>query len=327
VTRPGDRLLRLTSRFFDRATMERLIEPAIADLQREHQDATGQGQRWRAALVTMVGYSAFWKVAAIGASRTSSLAFHRWRSDSGGAIHRTIRFSGTATALISVVLIAAPLSNTRPATSDKLLLVFLYLLPQALSLALPMGIVFGVLCGLRGRRPMRGPRVLIAILSIAISIATLLVIGWLLPVGNQAFRELVAGQPMRRGLNELSLVELASRDSYSFHMRLALAAAPIVLTAFSLAIVTTLDRAMPAVTACLMAGSICFAYYVAMYAGRDQAIHAHRISGVLGAWIPILLVGVTTLLLHLRTHARSGAGPSHHDGGPRSEGPPAVPLA
>src|SRR4051812_17574040 len=47
MRRPGDRLHALAARLFDPSTMERLIDPVIADLQRERADALSRGQVWR----------------------------------------------------------------------------------------------------------------------------------------------------------------------------------------------------------------------------------------------------------------------------------------
>src|SRR6185295_13556490 len=74
MTRPGTRLRSLAARLFDTSTMERLIDPAIADLQHEHEDAIRRGLVWRGRWIRLAGYAAFWKVAAMGISRASSRA-------------------------------------------------------------------------------------------------------------------------------------------------------------------------------------------------------------------------------------------------------------
>ena len=53
----------------------------------------------------------------------------------------------------------------------------------------------------RGAAPSIRLRTTIGLLALATSLATLVVIGWLLPDANQAFRELAAGRPVVRGLN------------------------------------------------------------------------------------------------------------------------------
>src|SRR4051812_133130 len=69
MKRPGTRLRAFAKRICSAAAMEQLIDPAIADLQHEHEDAVRRGLKWRARSVLVAGYSAFWKVAAVAAVR------------------------------------------------------------------------------------------------------------------------------------------------------------------------------------------------------------------------------------------------------------------
>jgi hypothetical protein len=55
MTRPGARLRSVATRFFDPSTMERLIDPAIADLQHEHDAAIRRGLVWRGRWVHTAG--------------------------------------------------------------------------------------------------------------------------------------------------------------------------------------------------------------------------------------------------------------------------------
>ncbi len=45
--------------------MDRLIDPVIADMQCEHEQATRKGQRWRRRWTLLEGYFAFWRVLAV----------------------------------------------------------------------------------------------------------------------------------------------------------------------------------------------------------------------------------------------------------------------
>ena len=72
------------------------------------------------------------------------------------------------------------------------------------------GVVFGVLCGLRGRIATARDRQAIVGLTIASSLAMIVFVGWILPVSDQVFRELTFGGPVARGTNELTIAELAS---------------------------------------------------------------------------------------------------------------------
>ena len=88
MTRPGERLRAFAQRCCDPQTMERLIDPVIADLQCEHGDAIRRGQIWQGHRALVNGYMAFWKVVAIGVGAASTRALTA-RHD--GAVGRIIR--------------------------------------------------------------------------------------------------------------------------------------------------------------------------------------------------------------------------------------------
>ena len=331
MTRPGDRLRSLALRLFSTSVMERLIDPAIADLQCEYAEAMRRGRIWRSRWIRFAGYLAFWKVAAV---EMASIAATQpaWALADGGAVGRTIRFSGIATTVTVALLVWMPLRNLSrqvifgDPSLLRLSLLPLYLIPQALAVALPMGLVFGVLYGLRGRAVTVRSRTTIIALAVGVSLATLAVTGGLLPEANQAFRETVAGRPVARGLNELSLRELASGNPYQFHMRLALAVAPLTLGLFSLGLAAAIRASRRTWIATLISVAICFVYYVILYHGGRLAFD-NRVPGFAGAWAANLVFAASALLLHLRTRGRSAARPSHPGDGPRSEGRPVIPPA
>jgi hypothetical protein len=277
MTRPGTRLRSLATRLLDPSTMERLIDPAIADLQSEHADVLAHGRVWQARWVRLAGYLAFWKLMAIGISRASSrglIAPH------DGAIGRTIRFSGFATTVVTLFFMWPPAWNSLSHPGHRLT-IFLALVPQALSVALPMGVVFGVLYGLRGRVATARVRHAIVGLAVVCSLAMIVFVGWILPVSNQVFREVTFGGPLAPGTNELTIVELwrearnrlvipviTGRYAFEFHLRLALAFAPLALGLFSLGMATARRHASSILAVGAFALVSCFAYYTLMYYAR-----------------------------------------------------------
>jgi hypothetical protein len=64
MTRPGDRLRRVAARFCNRSAMERLIDPAVADLQAEYQ-AVQTASAWTRVWTLLRGYTACLKVIAL----------------------------------------------------------------------------------------------------------------------------------------------------------------------------------------------------------------------------------------------------------------------
>jgi len=212
-------------------------------------------------------------------------------------------------------------------------LAILTLMPQALIVAIPMGMVVGVLVGLRGR--VATPRVKrsLATLGLACCVVTFVLAAWLMPVANQAFRELMAGRVILRGMNELTLGELASPQAvalvawagpgadrsfaFEFHFRVALAFAPLALGLFSLGVATARRGANGAFAIGAIVSATCFGYYLLLYAARVQG-RADGLRAAAAAWAPNLIFAVLTLLLHLRTRGRSAGAPSRPDDGRQS---------
>jgi hypothetical protein len=318
----------MAQRFCDSSTLERLIDPLLADLRHEYADAVRQGLRWRSRWIHLAGCIAFWKVSAIALGHASTRV--RTLGD-GDALGRTIRFAGLATAAMAGLLVWVSLRQIRFPIAGSIGILGVYLLPQALAVALPMGLVGGVLGGLRGRVFSRRSGLWLVWLFLAASVAALWIDGWLLPAGNQAFRQLtfylMSGEHgvLRRGLNELTVVELASTDRFQFHFRLALACAPLVLGVFSLTIATARRGRYGAPTIVAVAAASWFAYNTLLDTARASATGGYL--PVTAAWMPNLAFVALTLLLQLRTRGRSGADPSRRDDGPRSEVQPAAPPA
>src|SRR6185503_5559849 len=64
AVRPGSRLRSLARRMCSQSTMDRLIDPVIADLQCEYAQAIRDHRRWRRRWILLRGYLAFWKAVA-----------------------------------------------------------------------------------------------------------------------------------------------------------------------------------------------------------------------------------------------------------------------
>jgi lipopolysaccharide export LptBFGC system permease protein LptF len=333
--------------------MARLIDPVLADLQCEHAEALRRSQVWRSRWICLSGYIAFSKVAVVALSRGSARTVRHWAGADDRAVGRTVLFSFIATLAWSLVFMLPPVwgAVSHPA---QLVRIVLWLVPSVMSVALPMGVVFGVLCGLRGRVATRRVRWAIVCLTIVCSLAMFVNLGWILPDANQAFREmswrqtLAAAQgasrgPVWRGMNELTIGELASgqltrgrppflgtmtmtRLAFEFHFRLALAFAPLTLGLFSLGVAAARRRAsgVPFIGAIALAS--CFAYYSLMYFARlDVSGH---VPAIVAAWAPNLVFLASALLLWtLRRRGPSAADPSRRDDARQSEGRPVVPQA
>jgi lipopolysaccharide export LptBFGC system permease protein LptF len=312
MTRPGARLRSVATRFFDPSTMERLIDPAIADLQHEHDDAIRRGLVWRGRWVRTAGCIAVWKVIAASATTASTRMIGDWASEDGCAVGRTIGHSLATIAAVVALLIWAPLSrSSHRIPANNVAWMVIYLVPQALLVAIPLGLMFGILSGLRGRVATTHVRRSVVALVIVCSIATFALAAWTMPAANQAFRELMAGQRLRRGFNEMTLVELArtpaqsswpvsataNRLAFEFHFRLALAFASLALGLFAIA-VTAAWRGAYRVRSVVIVGSLTsIAYYVLLFWARQAGYSADEQANVAVAWIPNLVFFAMALLL------------------------------
>ena len=312
MTRPGTILRAIAQRVCSDTAMERVVDPALADLQREHGEAIRRRQLWRSRWIRLAGYSAFWKVLAITAARHP----RRELSAPGDrAVSRTVRFSVVAVVAISVLLLYPALRTYSRGAVGPMPLLGFYLIPQVLVTTIPVGLTFGILSGLRGR--MATPRVKrsVAALALVCFIATFVLAAWTMPAANQAFRELMAGRRLApRGFNEMTLGELArtpaqniwivsssaNRLAFEFHYRAALAFGPLALGPLAMA-VTGAWRGAHRVRGVLAAGSLIgIAYLILLSWARQYGFDADQQARAVVAWIPNLVFLVITLLLFRR---------------------------
>jgi hypothetical protein len=341
MTRPGTRFRAMAQRLCGTTAMDRLVDPAIADLQHEYQAAVRRGLIWRSRWILAAGYAACAKVAAVAmivrALRAPIMADDR-------AVVRTLVFSLAAVLLLTAVFMWPPLALARHGV-PALTTLLLSLVPQALAVALPLGLVFGILLGLRNR-PVTAPVTrTVALFGLGCTVAAFVLVAWVMPAANQRFRELAAPsgmpKPIARGYNELTLDELGSVDigrlgrtmnvdphrlEFEFQSRLAIAFAPLALSLLALGVAANRRKERGPVLISLVGLMIAFGYYVLMYESRE-AWMSDRAPALIAGWAPNLACVVSALLLRLRRRGRSGGDPSRHDGGPQSADQPAAPPA
>ena len=132
--------------------MDRLIDPVIADMQCEHEQASRSGQRWgRRWWVLLEGYLAFWRVLALHVPLVwTRRATREWAAADYSAVGRALGSAALTMIILTAVFIAMPLQTLRSHDGHMAWLLFL-LLPQSLPLSLPLSLFVGVLYGLRDR--------------------------------------------------------------------------------------------------------------------------------------------------------------------------------
>ena len=212
----------------------------------------------------------------------------RWAIEDREALSRALKFSAAASVMATLALAVPPVMNARLGLSHHRM--FVYLVPQAIVLAVPIGFTLGILLGLRGRTLSGRSTGTVLACAIFCSCACLATFAWILPSANQEFREAVFGQthsavPVMKGLNELTLGELSERLrsssrtglidwdprvlAYTYHMRWAFSCATLVLALFALAMAR---RIVARWAVALAAVCACFSYYVLMWFGRAGAL-------------------------------------------------------
>jgi len=295
---PGERLRALASRLCSEIAMERLIDPVLADLQREDADAARRGQAWRRRSVRIAGTLAFWKVIGLHAAARAPLLAREWAAADEHVVGRTMAFSATFIAALTLLFVWPLFSSTviqRDAlgyytkfSGHDLAWLVLTMVPQAMAVGIPLGFPCGVLFGLRRRTPTARARRNILLIATACSALMLIVVAWVMPEANQVFREMTAGHRIPRGLNELTLGGLWARaEWFDFHFRLALACATAVLTWFACRVMTVRRSIVLG-----LAGVIVYCWgFLAVQFYHDG------LPAVLAAWLPNLITaGVTACL-------------------------------
>jgi lipopolysaccharide export LptBFGC system permease protein LptF len=280
MKRPGDRLRALATQVFDEDTMERLVDPVIADLQTEYAEASRAGQVWRRRWVSLGGYIAFAKVSV-----------------------RPLRVFLTVMSAVTLLMMVPPyLQSARFMTFARLL----YLLPQALVIAVPFALMIALGWSRPVRRSRQWLRAMIAA-GVICSAFCFVTLAWWTPAANQAFRvsmarefgasfpprglpELTIGE-LRREMNSPTPVDASLRErithelTFTYYMHWAL---PCASLSFALLMIALHRRGVRRRWLLLSVLPIVFGYYVLLFVGRFYAIGGgiSELTASAAAWMP-----------------------------------------
>ena len=117
-----------------------LIDPVIADLQCEYAAALDHGRLWRARWIQVEGYVAFAKV--IGVHAATGTLMRNGPGAEANIIGRTTVIAALWIGALTAFFVGLPFQQpiARHATAGEFAWLVAYLLPQALVVALPLGI-------------------------------------------------------------------------------------------------------------------------------------------------------------------------------------------
>lgn len=105
MTPPGTRLREIASRLCTARTMERLIDPMLADMQAEYREARANGQLWTSRRIRAAGYVSFVKAIGLYGVHQVLQATQHWPADDRQALGRAIRVSAAAFLAVTVLLL------------------------------------------------------------------------------------------------------------------------------------------------------------------------------------------------------------------------------
>jgi hypothetical protein len=313
MSAPGERVRALASRLLASESMERIVDPILADLQFEHAEALARGSRWAARVNLIRSYAGLGRALFYLATRAACdprLANPRCE------LARAWMVSALALAFLTVALVLPALTSLPWRKGDGAFAAALSvtLVPQALPLSLPAALSVGVLWATRGRR-VTGVRFCVVLpLALACTAGVWAVLEWVMPDANQGFRELAAarlnGGPvvrLERGLAELGLSSLAQRSDpaavrqYHLLWALCFAAVPLSLCAVGLA-----GYVRRGISAAALAIALTVSYTACI--GAVQSVGSTvSVSPVVHAWLPNMLFMLSAIVLLLRAASSEGS--------------------
>jgi lipopolysaccharide export LptBFGC system permease protein LptF len=300
MSAPGSRLRALAAHVCSQKTMERLVDPIVADLQIEYAAAGQAG--WRRLQVRYLAYVGFWRALIVHAALST---LRPAASDDESSLSRILGFSVLVFVVFTTLLVLPPLLDVAGRWEDPRL--YLLLIPQALPLSLPAGVCLGVLCAMRARSAtLRRLSVVLTIGAFATCAAWALM-EWGVPWANSAWRDLMATAAAGRtihlepGLNELGLSRLGQRTDGEavrhYHLLWALCFATIPLSVVALGLARRIRRLSVAI---LLATAACFGYVVVIMS-LDNLRQGTLPLIVAAAWAPnLVFVALGVLLLGVR---------------------------
>lgn len=327
MKRPGTTVRAIAAQLFDARTMERCVDPTVADLQAEHEDAVKCGRRWTSARVWIVGHIALLQVVALHGGLKAMETLRDLAEDDRRAVLRTVAASTAIIVIGTLVLAMVPFVNMVSPNHPRYVELAFYVIPQALPLSVPIGLTFGILWGLGRMSPSPRTRTIVLMLAFGASLASFAMLAWVVPNSNQAFRVSMMERPLPKGDNELTIDELRQRLdagtrqspplasasarrrlALNYHGRWALGSASFFLATFAVAL--TSRRQWGRTALFVTGGVVLLAYCGIMYLARELGLD-QTISPFVAAWTPnmaFLMLSLTTMMFESqRTNGMSRA--------------------
>jgi hypothetical protein len=212
-------------------------------------------------------------------------------------------------------LLHAPLYAPVRLTPERWLLLAMYLVPSAATIAVPIGFMTWFV---GGRSQFSRPNPTLALMAAAVGcMATFTVMGWLVPLSNQAFRVTLVDRYVMKGAGELSFLQLRSVVGVGESARFALASIDrwetaaryhavfaVSVTPIAFAIVGLWAAAWRPVARRLVAVAVASVYLAYFLIGPEWA---RSLPPILAAWLPTIAIGAVALLLRWSSPGRTAS--------------------
>jgi lipopolysaccharide export LptBFGC system permease protein LptF len=311
---------RFLARLCSADTMARVVDPTLADM------------RWESGKANWKGYLALAKALVVHSIVSTPAILSRTWSDDERAIPRAVAFLIGCTFVASLPLVAAPLlpllegflywgrSGPIPVVPLAVLLI-----PQALPLTLPAALLLAIPLALRRQNPSARLARRIVALSIACMAAMFVVLAWVRPATNQAFRVMVishlSGRPveLERGVNEKGFAAMRERIEdvkltyrgqvaarsleFDYHVRVGLIFIPLPFGVLGLAISRSRRGRRRPWGMGLAAVAGYALTFVPLLIGARMLMRWSSLSPVLFAWTPIVLLAILAFRIYSSTPA------------------------
>ena len=302
MTRPGDRLRALAEDWCCSETMQRVIDPLIADLQREHAEAVRRGRVWKSRWIQVAGWIAFFKVVAISAT-ASLTSIEEWTPDDRRSLTRAAVISVVTLVVITVLLVSRSVEDIPKVLVHPSPRRFLFLAPYPFLAGIVLGATLGIVLGLGGRALSR--RLVTAAIGGALICSAIVFIdvGWIAPAAHIAYRMTIGGTDPTPDIGEAPLgalrrkieqVQCDSQDaplgflaalSFDYHRRVALSFSPLVFALFGLAMTSCFRRRwVLGIAAC--AAFLAYGWLVIVVRPWDLNPWNLRSPVYVAAWLP-----------------------------------------
>jgi lipopolysaccharide export LptBFGC system permease protein LptF len=298
-----------------------VVDPVIADWQAEYEEATSGSSVWKPRWVRYSGYGILFRALLVYGCWRLAMPWQGWSPEERGSLGRMVGTAIVATVVLTALLAYQPVSRVAMRLGNPAIVALL--IPQAIPIAAPLGLLLGILYASRGgplsRRVIRGS----LLSAVAVSIGSFVLLNQIIPAANQAFRVEVFkqsqpdGDPsvLSRGLAEMTLTDLrrqvvqarrsgvgaeaVRRLDFRLQERRALAAAALPLAVFALVIGTRRRYGLAVLG--FAGGGITATYYALMIAS-DQLTRLGAMPAV-AVWLPhlgVLALAASLLSVHPR---------------------------